>query len=412
MKSIFLLILLLSIATGSLRAAESQFQTETVLTYFDTPASSLYTTGNTVYAFQADVSPQAGPGLSFHINGKGLMTQTDGRRHNDISQAELELGYLEYRGDRAGFNARLGRQYIHEGTLVNVIDGMKIQSSLGNYFSASMFGGQPANIYNAGEQIAASTYGGRLTNFSRWHRFSLSYQKFESSETIEEVGGLNLKTNLPAGLTLTGQSYYDMINHIERSRDLRLSFSKRWISPLLRLLKRDTSKQDNSPLAIVAGNNQDFSYLGTELSLPATSRAKLFLNIKNYDYVVEDNSARYYSSRLHWTASTKDYMGAETGFMQSRSRNNNYQIIRLYGHWTPSTNLFPFDNISSEATLINFPHREAGANKSVFMSFRCGKNLFDDQWQMGFSGNVNRAGDQETSLLGLVTLSYRINGNI
>ena len=296
MKSIFLLILLLSIATGSLRAAESQFQTETVLTYFDTPASSLYTTGNTVYAFQADVSPQAGPGLSFHINGKGLMTQTDGRRHNDISQAELELGYLEYRGDRAGFNARLGRQYIHEGTLVNVIDGMKIQSSLGNYFSASMFGGQPANIYNAGEQIAASTYGGRLTNFSRWHRLSLSYQQFESSETIEEVGGLNLKTTLPAGLTLTGQSYYDMINHIERSRDLRLSFSKRWISPLLRLLKRDTSKQDNSPLAIVAGNNQDFSYLGTELSLPATSRAKLFLNIKNYDYVVEDNSARYYSS--------------------------------------------------------------------------------------------------------------------
>ena len=289
---------------------------------------------------------------------------------------------------------------------------MKIQSSLGNYFSASMFGGQPANIYNAGEQIAASTYGGHLTNFSRWHRFSLSYQKFESSTKAEEVGGLNLKTQLPGGLTITGQSQYDMISASERSRDLRLSLARRWISPLLRLFGSNTDKQQSSRLAIVAGTYPDYSYLGTELSLPMTDELKLVLNVKDYDYIVDNNSSRYYSSRLHWNTAAKGHLGTETGHMQSYDSNNNYQLLRLYGHWTPRLNLSSFKYLSSEVTVINYPHREANANKSILMSFGCGIDLFDDRWQMRFSGNYNREVGQKQNFLGLMTLSYRINSAI
>ncbi len=406
MRPIFLLILLLSCVTDSLQAAESRVQAETVLTYFDTPASSLYTTGNSVYTIQADVSSQSDPGLSLHINGKGQKTQTGGHRLDDISAAELELGYLEYQGDQARFKARLGRQYIHEALLVNVIDGMKVQSDLGRYFSVSLFSGQPANIYNADEQTAASTHGGRLTYFSRWHRFSLSYQQFESSGTIEETGGINLETTLPVGLSLTAQSRYDIARTSESSRDIRLSFARRWLSPLLHLFGKDGGKQGPAPLSIVAGNYPDYSYLGTELSLPTSTRTRLFLNVRNYNYVVEKNRSRYFSSSFQWKISLQGYLGAETGLMQSVNNDNRYQLIKLYGHWKPLYRSIPLDFLNSEMTLTNYPGKPASSSGSLFMSIGCGKAFQDDKWNLQFSSQYSHAETHKARYTGFLTLTF------
>ncbi len=160
------LILLMGCMPATAYGTEVHFQSDTIIRAFER---------NTVNKEDATVLPiyeymrlDAGQltdfGLSYHMYGWGRADLANNDFFTDQTSGQLLYGYVEYKQQANRFDAKLGRQHIFAGVSNVDVDGVSAGGDLGDYFSLSLYGGQPV-AYNAIEGNSGdSIFGGRLAN--------------------------------------------------------------------------------------------------------------------------------------------------------------------------------------------------------------------------------------------------------
>lgn len=117
----------------------------------------------------------------------------------------------------APVDLQLGRQFLHPGTILGALDGLKAQLNLGQKMALTLYGGVEAHfaravkIYEADDALVGGglfDYRGLFNN----HLQLLYLQKNSSAETIWQITGLNLTNNSLPNTQIRTQLHYDLQN--------------------------------------------------------------------------------------------------------------------------------------------------------------------------------------------------------
>lgn len=104
--------------------------------------------------------------LSLHFYGWGRADLADTSYNNDKTEGNLTYGYLQYRFEQAGANARAGRFFVREGIVNEQVDGVSARTDLPLGFGISAFGGatvHTAKLFGENSDGKGDTlYGGRV----------------------------------------------------------------------------------------------------------------------------------------------------------------------------------------------------------------------------------------------------------
>jgi len=365
---------------------------------------------------QLDIDNPDEPGLAFHLYGWGRWDAADNGYYDDSTSGELLYSYLEYSAAQAHFNARLGRQYIFEGVTHDSIDGLRIRSDLGKYFSGSFFAGLPVAYSSDNGRDGDSIYGGRIANLTRWYNLGLSYQKVESDdEDAGEKAGLDVSAYLPAGINLSGRSSYNMDSEewAEHSYEAKFAVGMVSIRPFFQKFNYDDYFDDEAagvnPFAMLAGSHEELTVAGTELSLPVGDQLTVAANFKNYDYKVFDDSSQYYSLQLTWTGESSNQLGGEAGIMSGDTAENRYYLIRMFGYWKDLPEALPLGFVSSEIVYVGYDEAIYGEDSSLFLSLSCGQKFMADALSLKLSADYSIDPYFDKEIQGMLTLSYHFS---
>ncbi|MDT8422015.1 MAG: hypothetical protein RQ754_16425, partial [Desulfuromonadales bacterium] len=199
---IFLALFLLGILPAYTFGAEISLKSDTIFRFFERDTASEQDAAVLPgYEYlQLDGGQLDDYGLSFHLYGWGRADFADNDYYEDQTAGELLYGYLQYRQEANRFSARLGRQYVFEGVANDAIDGLRLSSDLGDYFTLSLYGGQPVGLDATQGRSGDSIFGGRLAHrFGTRYEIGVSYKEIDNeSETAEEKFGVDLSLFLPA----------------------------------------------------------------------------------------------------------------------------------------------------------------------------------------------------------------------
>ncbi len=421
-KSIFCFaILSLFCLPWTVSAAQLNFQSDTILRMLERDTTTKDSAAVLpIYEYiQLDIGTPDEPGLSFHLYGWGRLDMADNDYYDDSTAGELLYSYIEYTGEQAAFNARLGRQYLFEGVADTAIDGLRLSSDLGKYFSGSVYAGLPVDYSNENGRDGDSIYGARIANhMTGWYDLGLSYQKISNDSDSDEKAGMDLSAYLPLGINLYGFSSLnlDTDEWAEHSYELRFSAGPVGIRPYFQKFRYEdyfgTDNTSVNPFAFLANSGEELTVVGTEATLPIGNSWTLVANIKNYDYKVLSDSSRYYSGKVIWSGEEGTQLGGEAGLMDGDTDQNKYLLVRVYGYWTQLPAMLPVGYVSSELMYVDYDQAIYGEDSSFFVSVGVGQKFLDDALDVKVSGDYSKDPYYDEDLQAMVTLSYRFGKDL
>ena len=408
----------------SASATELNFRSDTYLQGFqrDTATKSDAAVVPAYEYFQADIENPGEPGLSFHLYGWGRWDMADNNYFDDTTSGELLYGYLEYSGKQAHFNARLGRQQIFEGVANEVIDGLRVSSELGRYFSGSVYGGLPVSFEDSNGRSGDNIYGARLANHvSGWYDLGVSYKKVRSdSDTAEETTGVDLSAYLPYHTTLLGYSTYNLQSHEwgEHSYELHLPLGPVTLRPYFQKFQykdyfsAGTGANTVNPFSLLAKSGEELTVLGTDLTLPVGDSWTLVGKVKHYDYEIQDDSSLYYGGQAIWSGQGSSQIGGELGYMNGNTDENRYYLVRLYTYWDQLPENLPIGFVSGDLVYAKYDQDIYGEDHSLFVSFGIGQKFLDDALELKLSGDYSKDPYFDKDVRGMLTISYRFSNKM
>jgi len=406
----------LSVPTQIL-AAELTFRSDTILRGFerDTATKSDAAVVPLYEYLQIDAETPNEPGLAFHLYGWGRWDMADNGYYTDDTAGELLYGYLEYTHAQARFNARFGRQSIFEGVANEVVDGLRLSSDLGRYFSVSLYGGQPAALAEENGRDGDSIFGGRLANhLAGWYDLGLSYKKIRSdSDDAEEMTGVDLSLYLPAGINLYGFSAYNNVTGDwgEHSYELRFTLGPLTVRPFYQQFNYEdyfgTGANSANPFRFLAGTGEELTVVGGDLLLSVGDAWNLVGKVKHYDYEVLDDTSQFYSIQSTWSGEGHSQVGGELGYMKGDVAQNDYYLVRLFTYWDQVSEACPLDFVSGDLVYVGYDQKIYDEDSSLFISLGLGKKFLDDALVLKVSGDYSVDPYFDNDLRGMLTASYR-----
>jgi hypothetical protein len=411
------LILLLSVLPVSSYSAEITIQSDTIFRMFERDTVSendaLVLPG---YEYlQIDGGQLEEEGLSFHLYGWGRLDFADNDYYTDDTAGEVLYGYLQYRQDASNFDARLGRQYVFEGVANEAIDGLRISSDLGDYFKASLYGGQPVGLDATNGRDGDSIYGGRIAHhLGNHYEVGLSYKKIENdSDTAEEMFGVDVSAFLPANMSVFGNSTYNQETEdwAEHSYELRIPLGQLLIKPYYQHFSYadyfGTGANAVNPFQGLALSDEELSAYGVD-ALYSLDRTWTFGGkVKIYDYDNFDG-AETYSALLTWQGEEMTLLGGEIGHTAADdAAGNDYTLFRLYGYCEAMADQYWLDFFSGDLLLTYYDEDIYGEDASLFLSLSAGKKFMDEALTVALSGDYSQDPYFDDDLRGMLTLSYR-----
>ncbi len=399
-------------------AAQLNFQSDTILRLLERDTATEESAAVLpIYQYiQLDIDNPDEPGLAFHLYGWGRWDTADNDYYDDSTAGELLYSYLEYSGEQAHFNARLGRQYIFEGVTNDSIDGIRVRSDLGKYFSGSVFAGLPVAYSGENGRDGDSIYGGRLANHTSWYDLGVSYQTVESdSDDAGEKAGTDISVYLPLGIGLYGRSIYnvDTEDISEHSYELRFGLGPVAVRPFFQQFDYDDYFGDSTtginPFAMLAGTEEKLTVAGAELSLPVGDSLVLVATYKNYDYDVFHDSSQYHALQATWTSEENNQIGGEAGVMSGDAAENRYYLLRAFGYWQSLPEALPLGFLSGEVVYVDYDQPIYEEDSSLFISLGCGKKFMEDALSVKLSADYSIDPYFDEDIQGMLTLSYRFS---
>ncbi len=403
-------------------AAELTVQSETLIRTFqrDTQSQNDAAVIPAYEYLKVDVGNAGEPGLSFHAYGWGRLDLADNDYFEKSSSGELLYAYLEYQQQQAAFNLRLGRQYVFEGVASESIDGLRLSSDLGKYFSGSIYAGQQVALADENGRSGDSIYGGRLANrMGGLYDLGISYKKISNdSDDAEELAGLDLAAYLPLGINLHGFSTYNLISDAwaEHSYELNANFGSVSVRPFLQQFQYDdyfnTGTNSANPFRFLATTGEELTIIGADLIVPATDAVMLVGKIKNYDYKVFDDSSQYFSAQATWSGENLSQVGGEAGYMLGDAAQNEYYLLRFFTYIDQPFSSGLVDFISSDLVYVGYDQEIAGEDSSLFLSLGTGKRFMDDALELKVSADYSKDPYFDMDLRGMLTASYNFGKSL
>jgi len=404
---------------GVATAAEYHLTSDTMFRYFE---SDTATEGNQQVApayeyLQLDVGSASAPGLSFHAYGWGRLDLASDDYFEDDTAGELLYGYLEYRAKEANFNARLGRQSIFEGVANEAVDGLRLSSDLGRYFSASLYGGQPVALDSEQGRSGDSIYGGRLGHrLAGWYDVGVSYKKIENDDELaEKMLGIDLGLYLPHGISLYGYSTRNLETNGwgEHSYELRFNLAGVDVRPYYQQFVYEdqfgTGANGAAPFGYLAETGEEVKVLGTDVTWRAQEEWDFGVKLKNYDYDLRDESAQYYAMLATWHASAGSSLGGEAGIMNGDANEDEYLLLRAFAYWDKLPPQLPLSFLSGDVVWVNYRDDIYNEDTSLFLSLGAGRRFIEDALEVKLSGDYSSDPYFDHEVKGMLTISYDLD---
>jgi hypothetical protein len=403
-------------------AAELTLRSDTLIRGFERDtASENDTLVMPFYEYlQVDMENAGAPGVSFHLYGWGRADMADSDYYSDNTESELLYGYAEYNGEHARFNARLGRQYIFEGVTNESVDGLRLSSDLGQYFSGSVYAGQQVALANENGRGGDSIFGGRVVNhLAGVYDLGFSYKKIRNdSNDAEEFGGIDLAAYLPYNINLHGFSSYNMETDefAEHSYELSTTVADVRVRPYFQQFQYDdyfnTGDNSANPFRVLAVSGEELTIVGTDLSLPVGDSLLLAGKVKNYDYEKLDDSAQYYSAQLTFMGEGQSQLGGELGAMNGDTPQNEYYLLRLFTYCDQVSKSLPINFISSDLVYVDYDQPIYGEDSSLFISLGTGKTFMDNALELKLSADYSSDPYFDEDVRGMLTASYNFGKSL
>lgn len=403
-------------------AVELNVKSDTLLRFFERDtATEKDATVMPVYEYlQLDIETPDEPGLAFHLSGWGRGDLADNDYFSDSTSGELLYGYLEYSAELARFNARLGRQYVFEGVANEAVDGLRISSDLGPFFSGSFYAGQPVALDSEQGRSGDSIYGMRLANhMGGKYDMGVSYKKIRNDgDDDEELAGIDLSVYLPFNINLYGSSAYNLDSEDwgEHSYELSAHVGSVSIRPYFQKFKYEdyfgTGANSANPFRFLADTGEELTVVGTDLTFLLGDAWTLVGKAKHYDYRVLDDSSQYFSAQAIWSGEGHSQMGGEFGYMNGDTAQNDYYLVRFDSYWDQFPTGCPIAFVSGDIVYVGYDQDIYGEDSSLFISLGVGKKLLDDALTLKFSGDYSSDPYFDHDLRGMLTASYRFGWSL
>jgi hypothetical protein len=409
------LMLLLGVLPASSFGAQVHFQSDTLLQAFqrDTATEQDATVLPGYEYLQLDAGALDDYGLAFHFYGWGRADLADSNYFDDSTDGKLLYGYLEYRRPVNRFSVRLGRQYVFEGVANEAVDGLRVSSDIGDYFSLSLYGGLPVALDTEKGRSGDSIYGGRLSHhFGTQYEVGLSYKAIANdSDTAEKMIAVDMSAFLPANMSFYGYSAYNSETNgwAEHNYELRIPIASVTLRPYFQHFAYQdffgTGANAIGPFRVLANTDEALTAYGLDALWQIDSAWTLGAKTKFYDYKQKD-SAETFSVQLTW-AGDKTQFGGEIGrtFADSTA-GNDYTLARLFGYCEAMAGRSWVDFVDSDVLLAHYDESIYGKDSSLFVSLGTGKHFLDKTLTVKISGDYSRDPYFDNDLRGMLTLAY------
>ena len=395
--------------------AQVHFQSDTILQVFqrDTATEQDKTVLPGYEYLQLDAGDLDDYGLSFHFYGWGRADLADSNYFDDSTDGKLLYGYLEYRRPVNRFSVRLGRQYIFEGVANEAVDGLRVSSDLGDYFSLSLYGGLPVALDTENGRSGDSIYGGRLSHhFGTQYEVGLSYKAIANdSDTAEKMIGVDMSAFLPANMSFYGYSAYNSETNgwAEHNYELRIPIASVTLRPYFQHFAYQdffgTGANAIGPFRVLANTDETLTAYGLDAIWQVDSAWTLTGKAKFYDYKQKD-SAETVSAQLTWQGDKTQFGGEIGRTFADNTAGNDYTLARLFGYCEAMAGRSWVDFVDSDVLLVYYDESIYGKDSSLFVSLGTGKHFLDKALTVKISGDYSRDPYFDNDLRGMLTLAY------
>jgi hypothetical protein len=415
-RGIFLVLFLLGILPAYSFGAEMVVKSDTIFRFFerDTASEKDAAVLPGYEYLQIDAGQLDDYGLSFHLYGWGRADFADNDYYNDQTAGELLYGYLQYRQEANRFSARLGRQHVFEGVANDAIDGLRLSSDLGDYFTLSLYGGQPVGLDSTQGRSGDSIFGGRLAHrFGTQYEIGVSYKEIDNdSETAEEKFGVDLSLFLPANLSLYGYSAYNEAtgDWAEHSYELRVPIAAFLLKPYFQHFSYEdffgTGANAVNPFRGLATADEELTAYGIDALWQLDAAWTIGGKAKFFEYDEQD-SAETYSLMLTWQSEDMTQLGGEIGHTAANdTAGNDYTLVRLFGYCEAMADQLWIDFFSGDLLIAFYDEEIYGEDSSLFVSLGAGKKFLNDALSVKLSGDYSQDPYFDDDLRGMLTMSY------
>jgi hypothetical protein len=300
------------------------------------------------------------------------------------------------------------------------VDGLRLSSELGRYFSGSLYAGQPVALDSENGRSGDSIYGGRLAHhLGGRYNLGLSYKKIRNDGIdAEEMAGLDVSASLPYDVDVYGFSAYNLGTEDwgEHSYELRLALGPVWLRPFYQQFRYEdyfgTGANSANPFRFLAELDEELRVGGADLTLPVGESWTFVGKARHYDYEVLADSSRYYAAEASWSWAGFSQIGGELGFMNGDAARNDYYQLRLYGYWDQLPEGCPVRFISGDVIYVGYDRAILGEDRSIFVSLGIGRNFLEDALELKLSGDFSSDPYFDEDLRGMVTASYRFGRSL
>lgn len=403
---------------GVALAAEFQLKSDTLFRLFERDAAGQEERwAAPAYEYlQVDIGAASEPGLSFHAYGWGRLDLADDDFFEDDTAGELLYGYLEYRAKAASFNARLGRQYVFEGVANEAVDGLRLSSDLGRYFSASLYAGQPVSLDSENGRSGDSIYGGRLGHrLAGWYDVGVSYKEIDNdSDLAEKMLGIDLGLYLPHGISVHGLSSRNLETDGwgEHAYEVRFKLAGIDLRPYYQQFRYEdqfgTGANGAAPFRFLAATGEKVTVAGVD----ATWRGDawdLGARARHSDYDRRDEETQYYAVLATWYAAGRCSLGGEAGVMNGDADQDDYVLLRAYAYWDRLPQGLPLSFLTGEVVWVRYREDIYNEDTSLFLSLGAGRRFLDDALEVKLSGDYSRDPYFDHDVRGMLTISYLLD---
>lgn len=403
-------------------AAELTIKSDTILRSFERNTSTENDAAVVpVYEYlQIDMGESDALGFSFHLYGWGRADLADNDYYDDSSDGELLYGYVEFNTAEAHFNARLGRQYLFEGVTNESIDGLRLSSDLGKYFSGSVYGGQQVAMASENGRSGDIIYGGRLANhLAGRYDLGVSYKKIRNDSTdVDERAGVDLAAYLPYNINLHGYSNYNLDSDAwaEHSYELSSSIGPVAVRPHFQQFQYDdyfnSGTDSANPFRFLSDSAEKLTVFGSDLTLPVGETWILTAKVKNYDYKVYSDNSQYFSGQATWSGEERGQIGGELGYMAGDTDQNKYSLLRLFTYWDKLADVLPVSFISSDLVYVSYDQSIYDQDSSLFISLGTGRKFMNDALELKVSADYSNDPYFDKDIRGMLTVSYNFGKSL
>ncbi len=416
-RGLFLaLVLLMGLTPADSSGAETRIESDTIFRVFqrDTAAEEDAAVLPAYEYLQIDTGELEDYGVSFHLYGWGRADLADSEYFEDQTAGELLYGYVEYRRDANQYGLRLGRQHVFEGVANETVDGLRLSGNLGDYFSLSVYGGQPVGLNSVQGSDGDSIVGGRLAHHNGSHYdIGVSYKASENDgETAEEMLGVDLAVSLPEDIRLSGFSNYNQESEgwAEQSWELRVPLGRFTLKPYYQQFSYEdyfaTGANAVSVFQDRAASGEELTAYGLDALWQYDQNWTFSGKVKQHDYDQAD-SAQTYSVLAAWQGEEVTQYGAEIGRTAAGdTAGNEYTLVRVYVYSEKTGGRLGMAFLSADVLLAQYDEEIFGVDSSLFISLGGGKRFMGDALLVKLSGDYSQDPYFDEDLRGTLTVSY------